>query len=172
MLKRPASCASFTWKSPAVPVSCIAHSACIETPVAPIGWPLALSPPDGLTGSLPPICVTPSLMHARACAFRREPHRFVFDQLGDGEAVVGLDQRKIAEREAGVAERALPGQRAALELEDVALRHRQEVLHMRRGAERHRLARGRSAVSASASTIAAAPSDTSEQSVRLSGPAT
>ena len=37
-------------------------------------------------------------------------------------------------------ERALPGLRAAFELEHVALRHRQEVLHVLGGAERHRLA--------------------------------
>ena len=36
MLKMPASLASFTWMSPAVADSCIAQSACIDTPVAPI----------------------------------------------------------------------------------------------------------------------------------------
>ena len=52
------------------------------------------------------------------------------------------------------------------------LRHRQEVLHLRGGAEGDGPAACRSAVSASASTSAAAPSETSEQSVRFSGPAT
>ena len=47
---------------PASPQSCIAERACIDTPVAPIGWPLALSPPDGLTGSLPPFSVQPSVI--------------------------------------------------------------------------------------------------------------
>jgi BolA protein len=40
--------------------SCMAVSACMETPVAPIGWPLALRPPDGLTGSRPSFWVQPS----------------------------------------------------------------------------------------------------------------
>ena len=82
--------------------SCIAVSACIETPVAPIGWPLALRPPDGLTGSLPSFCVQPSLMAARALPFGRQAHRLVFDQLGDGEAVVRLDEGEIVERDAGL----------------------------------------------------------------------
>src|ERR687892_73817 len=60
MLKMPPSLAPSTCISPAVPVSCIAESTCIETPVAPIGWPLALSPPEGFTGSLPSLAVQPS----------------------------------------------------------------------------------------------------------------
>src|ERR1043165_6677600 len=107
MLNRPASLASLICMSPAVPVSCMAHSACIDTPVAPIGWPLALSPPDGLIGSLPSLCVQPSAM-ARAPAFADEAHRLVLDQLGDGEAVVHLGEGQIAEPDAGARERALP----------------------------------------------------------------
>ncbi len=42
--------------------------------------------------------------------------------------------------EAGASQRPPPGLGAALELEHVALRHRQEVLHVLGGAERHRLA--------------------------------
>src|SRR4051794_32088653 len=34
--------------APAASHSCMAARACIETPVAPIGWPLAFSPPEGL----------------------------------------------------------------------------------------------------------------------------
>ena len=61
--------------------------------------------------------------------------------------------------------------RAALELEDVALAHRQEIRTC--AVERNAIALFNcSAVSTSASTSAAAPSETSEQSVRLSGPAT
>src|SRR6266545_532878 len=67
MLKMPASLAFRTWMSPAVPVSCMPHSACIDTPVAPIGWPLAFRPPDGLTGSLPSFWVQPSRIARAPC---------------------------------------------------------------------------------------------------------
>ena len=77
---------------------------------------------------------------ARALPFRHQPHRLVLDQLGDGEAIVRLDEREIGERDAGARQRALPGLRAAFELEHVALRHRQEILHVLGRAERHRLA--------------------------------
>src|SRR5207302_1286739 len=39
ILKTPASEAPGTWMPPAWPVTCIAASTCIDTPVAPIGWP-------------------------------------------------------------------------------------------------------------------------------------
>src|ERR1700729_3131565 len=39
----------------------------METPVAPIGWPLAFNPPDGLTGSLPSFWVQPSLIARAPC---------------------------------------------------------------------------------------------------------
>src|ERR671912_129507 len=97
MLKMPPSVASLTWMSPASWHSCIAASACMDTPVAPIGCPLALRPPDGLTGSRPSRSVQPSLI-----------------------------------------ERPTPRLRAALEQHDVALRHGQEVLHVRRGPEGYR----------------------------------
>ena len=76
---------------------------------------------------------------ARALPFRHQPHRLVFDQFGDGEAVMRLDEGQIVERDAGLRQRLFPGQRAALEFENVALRHRQEILHMLRGAEHDRL---------------------------------
>ena len=38
---------------------------CIDTPVAPIGWPLDLRPPEGLTGKRPLFSVSPSAI-ARA----------------------------------------------------------------------------------------------------------
>ena len=95
MLKMPPSFASRTWMSPAVPQSCIAESACIDTPVAPIGWPFAFSPPDGLTGSLPSFCVHAFRDGARALPFGHETHRLVFDQFRDGEAVMRLDERQI-----------------------------------------------------------------------------
>src|SRR5215813_10603840 len=65
MLNTAAISGSFTWMPPAVPMSCIACSTCIETPVAPIGWPLALSPPEALTGRTPSFATLPSAI-ARA----------------------------------------------------------------------------------------------------------
>jgi hypothetical protein len=53
---------------------------------------------------------------------------------------VGLDQRKVAERDTGRGERPLPCLGAAFELQDVAPAHRQEILHMRSRAERNGLA--------------------------------
>src|SRR5262249_61712393 len=51
--------ASATWRRPASPRSCSTISATCAAPVAPIGWPLALSPPDTLTGIRPPRLVSP-----------------------------------------------------------------------------------------------------------------
>src|ERR1700689_4540133 len=120
MLKIPPSFAPLTCMSPAVPVSCIEASACIDTPVAPIGWPLALRPPDGLIGSLPSLPTIPSRRTGGpsppgpgALPFRRESHRFVFDQLGDGETVVHLGERKIRQRYASRVKGLLPGLRGA-----------------------------------------------------------
>ena len=76
-----------------------------------------------------------------------EPHRLVFDQFGDGEAVMRLDEGEVVERDAGLGERPPPGFGAALELQDVALRHRQEILHVRGGAEGDGPPHARSAVS-------------------------
>src|SRR6202011_5312936 len=59
---------------------------------------------------------------------RRQSHRLIFDQFGDGEAVMGFDKGQIREIYAGRLQRALPGYRAALELQNVAFRHRQEIL--------------------------------------------
>src|SRR5581483_7919069 len=48
-----------TWRGPASPRSCVAISAICAAPVAPIGWPLALSPPEVFTGIRPPRLVSP-----------------------------------------------------------------------------------------------------------------
>src|SRR5262249_61933507 len=48
-----------TWRGPASPRSWVAISATCAAPVAPIGCPLALSPPDTLTGMRPPRLVSP-----------------------------------------------------------------------------------------------------------------
>src|SRR6202022_2869755 len=53
-------CRSSTGRSPASPRSCHQHSVSCATPVAPIGWPLASSPPEGLTGMRPVRAVSPA----------------------------------------------------------------------------------------------------------------
>src|SRR5258707_14388470 len=45
----------------------------METPVAPIGWPFAFNPPDGLIGSLPSFWVQPSLMARAPCPLGVKP---------------------------------------------------------------------------------------------------
>src|SRR4051794_39136005 len=73
-LKMPASLASLIcMPSGAWPSNCIALSTCIETPVAPIGWPLAFNPPEGLIGNLPSFAVQPSLMARAPCPFGVRP---------------------------------------------------------------------------------------------------
>src|SRR5262249_49885532 len=59
--------------SPAAPMGCMAVSACMDTPVAPIGWPLALSPPDGLTGKEPSFSVRPSATARAPCPSGTRP---------------------------------------------------------------------------------------------------
>ena len=118
----------------------MAASACIDTPVAPIGWPLALRPPDGLTGSRPSLRVHPSVMARAPCPSRHSPMAsYSISSAMVKQSWVSTNDRSPSATPAS-AERALPGQRAALELEHVALAHRQEVLHMRGGAENDRLA--------------------------------
>ena len=83
----------------ALPLSCIAVITCMLTPVAPTGWPLAFSPPETLTGSLPSRSTQPSWMARSPSPGAVEAHRLVFDQLGRGEAVVALDEREVEQVE-------------------------------------------------------------------------
>jgi hypothetical protein len=48
-----------TWCAPALPITCSAASANRSRPDAPIGLEES-TPPDGFTGSLPPISVSPA----------------------------------------------------------------------------------------------------------------
>src|SRR6478609_1761275 len=48
-----------TWREPASPRSCATSSNTCARPEAPIGCPFDSSPPDGLTGTRPPIVVSP-----------------------------------------------------------------------------------------------------------------
>src|SRR5258708_10026014 len=75
----------------------------------------------------------------RAFAFAYEAHGFIFDEFRDREAVVGFDEREVGELDAGAPERARPWLAPAPEFQNVALRHRQEILHMAQGAEDHGL---------------------------------
>ena len=81
---------------------------CMETPVAPIGCPLAFSPPEGLTGSRPFFSAMPS-DHLPAFAGFGKAHGLVLDHLGDGEAVMGFDQIEVVKRHAGILARLGPG---------------------------------------------------------------
>ena len=148
----------------------MAAMTCCETPVAPTGWPLALSPPERLTGSLPSWKTQPSSMARAPWPRFGEPHDLVHDQLGDGEAVVHLGEVQVLEPDAGHPQRALPGARVAA-----------KAVGSRRSAGKKSFAWPKPAsrtgavappVGATLSTTAAAPSDTGEQSVRRSGSAT
>ena len=83
-----------TCRSSASPRSCHQHSVSCATPVAPIGWPLASSPPDVFTGMRP---VSDGLAVERrdaALALVEEPEVLDVEDLGDREAVVHLGARR------------------------------------------------------------------------------
>ena len=153
------------------PVTCIDASTCIDTPVAPTGWPFDLSPPDGLIGSVPSFSVQPSRIARAPSPGGGQPHRLVLDQLGDGEAVVRLDQIEIVEAEprgASAFFQASAGPSKA-RMSRRLIGRKSLTCSAARNTTAFFIA---SAVGMSASTTAAAPSDTSEQSVRFNGPAT
>jgi hypothetical protein len=93
----------------------------MDTPVAPIGWPLAFSPPETIDRQLA-VLLGPALRwRAIAAPFRGQAHRLVFDQLGDGEAVMRLDEGEIGR--ASTPAWSAPADQAsarALEQQDVA----------------------------------------------------
>ena len=108
---------------------------------------------------------------ARALAFRHEPHGFIFDEFRYGETVVGFHEGEIGELDAGRRKRPRPGLATALEFEDVALRHRQEILHMAGGTEDHGRFHGQRGLDIGKHQSSRAVGN-SEQSVRFNGPAT
>src|SRR5690606_39417706 len=59
-------------------------------------------------------------------------HRLVFDQFGDGEAVMALGEGEIPDAQASLAQRIGPGLGRPLEGDDVALGHGQEILQDRK----------------------------------------
>src|SRR5579883_1059318 len=65
------------WRSPASPRICSATSQICPTPVAPTGWPLALSPPLVLTGSSPLRQVLPASAYGPPSPFLTKPRSSV-----------------------------------------------------------------------------------------------
>ena len=115
-------------------MSCIAAITCVDTPVAPIGWPLALRPPERLTGRRPSKRVAPSRTTFQPSP-GREAHRLVFDHLGDGEAVVGLDEVEVVDGDARRLDAPRPGAARAFEGGRIAPRQREEVVDVAARAE-------------------------------------
>ena len=60
-------------RAPACPRSCQTISVVWASPVAPVGWPLEMSPPLGFTGFRPPISVAPSSSSLGLHPGRRSP---------------------------------------------------------------------------------------------------
>ena len=89
----------------------------------------------------PAILRGPAFQHrARALARRGQTHRLVFQQFGDGEAVVRFNERQFVQLHVRRVQCPLPRLRRALEPRDVALADRQEVVDLHCGTEAHRLA--------------------------------
>ena len=88
-------------------------SAIWAAPVAPMGCPLALSPPEGLTGILPPRLVQPFSAAMPPVPGSKKPEALGGHDLGDREAVVQLDHvhvgRGLARLAVGARRRALGG---------------------------------------------------------------
>ena len=79
---------------------------------------------------------------AGALAFGGEAHRLVFDQLGDGEAVMHLGEGEVGQPQLGVGQGAGPSLARALEAGDVAGGDGHQVVDLGGGAEAHGAARG------------------------------
>ena len=77
----------------------MAVMACIETPVGAHRVALGLEAARGIYRELPVLLRPAFLDGASALPFLSEAHRFVFDQLGDGEAIMRLDEGEVLERE-------------------------------------------------------------------------
>ena len=88
---------------------------------------------DGKT----PALLGNSLAHdAIALTGGSKPHRLVFDELGDREAVMRFDEVEIIERDTGVGARRLPGLAGPGEGGRVTPRQRQEIVDVSAGTER------------------------------------
>ena len=88
------------------------------------------------------LSVQPSLMARAPCPLGVRPiASYSISSATVKQSWVSTKERSD-KRDAGLLQRALPGHRAAFELQDVALGHRQEILGVRGGAEVDRLAHG------------------------------
>ena len=139
MLNTPARSALGNCMPPASPISCFAVITCMDTPVAPSGWPFALRPPDGSTGSRPSFAVHPS-------STARAPWPGAVSPIASysiSSAIVKqsceLDERRDQPLSHPDASNARPRLARAVELRDVAPPDRQEVigLHPARNRTRH-----------------------------------
>ena len=74
-----------------------------------------------------------------AMALFGKSHRFVDQQLGDGETVVHLDDVQVVDAYSRPRIGLTPGCGCPFELGDVPTRHRQEIVDVRCRAEQHRL---------------------------------
>src|SRR3954463_8260486 len=143
----------------------------METPVAPIGWPFAFNPPDGFTGSLPSFWVQPSLIARAPCPRGVSPiASYSISSATVKQSWVSTNDRSESCTPADCNARC----QATLQPSNC----RMSRFDIGRKSCAWAVARILTAlpidlaVSESVSTSAAAPSDTSEQSVRFNGPAT
>lgn len=153
--------------SPASPINCIAAMTCMETPVAPTGCPLDFSPPEvdrqatGFQGRA-------FAHHPVAFTGLRQSHRLIFNEFGNGEAIMSFDEGRsssvapASSSEPAQARRARPrasgSRRLSARMSLTCLRPLKPMARL-----------SVAAVSSSARTMAAAPSEINEQSVRRRG---
>ena len=144
---------------------------CMDTPVAPIGWPLDLRPPEGLTGSLPSFRVQPS-----RAALAPWP-RGVRPMASYSSSSATVKQSWVSTRSRS-SRPSRAWDRARFQATSQPSKRVMSRFDMGRKSLAWAAARKTtalsidSAVSTSARTTAAAPSETREQSVRFKGPAT
>ena len=112
--------------------SCMAVITCMLTPVAPTGWPLALSPPETLTGSLPSRSTQPSWMARSPSPGAVRPiASYSISSAEVKQSWLSTNERSSRSSLASASARFQASCRA-LELDDVALAHRQEVVDVLR----------------------------------------
>src|SRR3982074_3494065 len=144
---------------------------CMETAVAPIGGPVAFNPPDGLIGSLPSFWVQPSLIARAPCPLGVSPiASYSISSATVKQSWVSTKDRSESLTPALCSARAhatLQPSNCNMSRFDIGRKSCAWAVALMLTALPIDLA-----VSESANTSAAAPSDTSEQSVRFNGPAT
>ena len=80
--------------------SCHADQPIIAMPVAPIGWPFAISPPDVLIAHSPSTAALPSAQNCAPLPGSRLADHLGADRAHDGEAVVQLGDVDVRRRHA------------------------------------------------------------------------